>query len=86
MSRVYATISIVWIVIISILFLWRPDNEYAFRGTVGFLILLVLYYGLWAARNFAGPRSRGLEELIALEREVGEFHHGGVAPGGVAAR
>jgi amino acid transporter len=86
MSRVYSVISIIWIVIISILFLWRPDNEYAFRGAVGFIILLIAYYALWAARNFAGPRSRVLEELLALEREVGERHHGELAPGGVAER
>ena len=45
----------------------------------------ILYYALWAARNFAGPRSRGLEELMALEREVGELHHGELAPGGWSA-
>jgi predicted nucleic acid-binding protein len=36
--RVAAMISIIWIIIISILFLWRPDNEYALRGALGFVI------------------------------------------------
>ena len=81
-SRVLAIVSIAWIAIISILFLWRPDNEFAFRGTAGFLILLVLYYALWAARNFKGPQAMRAEELAAREREVGETHHGAVAPGG----
>lgn len=85
-SKIFAVISIIWIVIISILFLWRPDNESAFRGAVGFLLLLVLYYALWAARNFKGPRAQRLEELVAKELEVGETHHGGMAPGGEATR
>ena len=84
-SRVLQVISIIWIVIISILFLWRPDNEFAFRGTVGFMIVLVLYYALWAARNFKGPQALRPEELAAKEREVGETHHGVVAPGGASA-
>ena len=86
LSRVYGSISMIWIVIISILFLWRPDNEYAFQGTAGFLVLLVLYYVFWAARNFKGPRAMRPEELVARELEVGERHPGGAAPGGVTAR
>lgn len=81
-SRALQVISIAWIVVISILFLWRPDNEYAFRGTVGFLVLLVAYYALWAIRNFKGPQARRAEELIAREEAIGETQHGGVAPVG----
>ncbi|MFN8591525.1 MAG: amino acid permease [Thermomicrobiales bacterium] len=80
-SRILQGISVVWIIIISILFLWRPDNEYAFRGTVGFMILLALYYVLWARRNFPGPQVLRPEDLMAKELEVGETHHGGAVIG-----
>ncbi|MBA3450129.1 MAG: amino acid permease [Chloroflexia bacterium] len=84
-SRILAVVSILWIVVISVLFLWRPDNEFAFRGTAGFLILLVVYYALWAARSFKGPQAMRSEELLARERKVGETIHGDVAPGAVSA-
>jgi amino acid transporter len=84
-SRIAGVISLIWIVIISVLFLWRPDNEYAFRGAVGFVILLTIYYAAWAARSFAGPQAMKPEELLAREREVGETHHGGIARGGAVA-
>jgi amino acid transporter len=83
LSRIYATISLIWIVIISVLFLWRPDNEYAFHGTAGFLVLLILYYVLWAVRSFKGPQAMRPEEVAAREREVGERHHGETVAGGV---
>jgi amino acid transporter len=72
MSRAYEVISVIWIAFISVLFLWRPDNEFAFRGTAGYLVLLTAYYVLWAARHFTGPRAMRAEELEERERLVGE--------------
>jgi amino acid transporter len=80
-SRPIATVALVWIGIISVLFLWRPDNTWAFNGTAVFLVLLLVYYVVWARSNFAGPRAMREEDLIRRESLLGERHHGvGAAP------
>jgi amino acid transporter len=71
MSRPFAIISVIWIILISPLFLWPfPLNPAAFATVLGFVILLALYYLLWARTRFAGPRRQGTEtELTDIERE-----------------
>jgi amino acid transporter len=80
-SRPIAAIALGWIAIISVLFLWRPDNAWAFNGTAVFLVLLVVYYFAWARTNFAGPRAMREDDLVRREVALGEAHHGvGAAP------
>ncbi len=71
MSRPFAVISVIWIIIITPLFLYPfPLNPAALATVAGFLILLALYYLLWARTRFAGPRRQGTEaELSDIERE-----------------
>jgi amino acid transporter len=54
-SRPIAVVALIWIGVISVLFLWRPDNAWAFNGTVAFLALLFIYWLVWARNRFAGP-------------------------------
>jgi len=71
LSRPLAFISVVWIVLITPLFLYPfPLNPAALATVVGFLVLLALYYVLWARTRFAGPRRQGTDvELTEIERE-----------------
>lgn len=70
--RPTATIALIWIAIISILFLWWPNNKYTVQGTAGFGALLLVYYVGWARRRFAGPRTLSTTELLRREQLVGE--------------
>jgi len=71
MSKPFAVISVIWIILITPLFLYPfPLNPAALATVLGFLILLAVYYVLWARTRFAGPRRQGTEaELTDIERE-----------------
>jgi hypothetical protein len=66
-----AIISVVWIIVITPLFLYPFSlNPAALATVVGFLIFLALYYVLWAQRRFKGPHRQGSDaELSDIERE-----------------
>jgi amino acid transporter len=70
-SRPLAVLSVIWIILISPLFLFPYVLNPAALVTVGgFLVLLLLYYLVWARSRFAGPVPQGsAEELEAIERE-----------------
>ena len=71
MSRPFAVISVIWIILITPLFLYPFGlNPAALATVAGFLILLAVYYLLWARTRFAGPRRQGTDaELTEIERE-----------------
>ena len=73
-SRPLAWLSVIWIVIFSPVFLYPFALNPASWLIVGvFLVLLVLYYFLWAQSRFKGPKRQGSdEELSDLEREFAE--------------
>ena len=73
-SRPIAITSVIWIIIISPLFLYPfPLNPAALATVVGFIVLLVVYYYAWANSRFKGPRRQGSDaELSEIERE---FEH-----------
>jgi hypothetical protein len=62
---------VIWIILISPLFLFPYVLNPAALVTVGgFLVFLLLYYLVWARSRFAGPVPQGTaEELAAIERE-----------------
>jgi hypothetical protein len=62
---------VIWIILISPLFLFPYVLNPAALVTVGgFLVLLLVYYFAWARRRFHGPVPQGsAEELEAIERE-----------------
>jgi len=71
LSRPMAILSVIWIVLISPLFLYPYVNNPAALTTIAvFLGFLLVYYFAWARTRFAGPVPQGTaEELAAIERE-----------------
>ncbi len=71
MSKPFAVISVIWIILISPLFLYPFGLNPAALATVGgFLVLLAIYYLVWARTRFAGPRRQGTDaELTEIELE-----------------
>ena len=70
-SRPIAFVAVVWILIITPLFLFPfPLNPAALATVVGFLVLLAVYYLVWARTRFTGPRRQGTDaELSEIEKE-----------------
>jgi amino acid transporter len=70
-SKIVAAIAVLWIVFISILFLWPTSgNPYTLMAYGAFLAFLVVYFFVWARRNFRGPIVEvGEEELTEIEKE-----------------
>jgi amino acid transporter len=73
-SRPLAWISVAWIVFLSPIFLYPFELNVASLATVGaFLVLLAIYWLVWARNRFRGPVPQGSEEqLSAIEQE---FEH-----------
>ena len=63
--------SVIWIILITPLFLYPFGLNPAALATVGgFIILLAIYYLVWARTRFKGPRRQGTDaELTEIERE-----------------
>ncbi len=70
-SKPFAVISVIWIIMITPLFLYPFGlNPAALATVAGFVILLAVYYLLWARTRFAGPRRQGTDaELTEIELE-----------------
>ena len=70
-SRPVAIVAVIWIIVISPLFLYPFSlNPAALATVIGFLVLLGIYYLVWARTRFAGPRRMGNEaELSDIEKE-----------------
>jgi amino acid transporter len=70
-SKPFAVISVIWIILITPLFLYPFGlNPAALATVAGFVILLAVYYLVWARTRFAGPRRQGTEaELTEIELE-----------------
>ena len=70
-SKPLAILSVIWIILISPLFLYPfPLNPAALATVAGFLVLLVVYYFVWARGRFKGPQRHGADaQLTEIERE-----------------
>ena len=70
-SRPFAVVSVLWIIVITPLFLYPFSLNPAALATVGgFLVLLAVYYFLWARTRFAGPHRQGTDaQLSEIEKE-----------------
>ncbi|HYK95691.1 MAG TPA: amino acid permease [Candidatus Dormibacteraeota bacterium] len=70
-SRPFAWVSVIWIVLFSVVFLYPFElNPASWVIVAAFLILLLAYFFLWARSRFKGPRSQGsAEQLTDIERE-----------------
>ncbi len=73
-SKPIALVAVVWIVVISVLFLWPTSgNPWTLIAYLVFLGALVVYYFAWARNRFKGPIVEvGEVELTEIERE---FEH-----------
>jgi amino acid transporter len=71
LSKPFAVISVIWIILITPLFLYPFGlNPAALATVAGFVILLAVYYFAWARTRFAGPRRQGTDaELTEIELE-----------------
>ncbi len=83
-SRPIAALACLWIVLISVLFLWPTSgNPWTLIAYAVFLGFLLVYYFAWARRRFKGPIVEvGEEELTEIERE---FEHAAEELGGATA-
>jgi amino acid transporter len=81
-SRPIAFLAVLWIVFISVLFLWPTSgNPYTLLAYVAFLAFLLVYFFAWARSRFKGPVVEvGEAELTEIERE---FEHAAEELGGV---
>jgi amino acid transporter len=79
-SRPFAWLSVIWIVLFSPVFLYPFALNPASLAIVGtFIILLALYFFLYARSRFRGPRAQGsAEQLSEIEQEFQQ------AAGGIA--
>jgi amino acid transporter len=70
-SRPLAWVSVIWIVVLTPIFLYPFELNVASLATVGgLLVLLGLYYILWARNRFRGPVPQGTEtQLSDIEKE-----------------
>jgi len=73
-SRPLAWLSVIWIIVLTPVFLFPFELNVASLATVGgFLVFLLVYYLAWARKRFQGPVPQGTEEeLSAIEREFEE--------------
>jgi len=70
-SKPFAVVSVLWIIVITPLFLYPfPLNPAALATVIGFLVLLAIYFIFWARTRFVGPHRQGSEaELSDIEKE-----------------
>ena len=71
LSRPIGALACLWIVVISVLFLWPTSgNPWTLMTYLVFLAALVVYYFAWARTRFRGPIVEvGEEELTEIEKE-----------------
>jgi amino acid transporter len=70
-SKPLAMISVIWIILLSPVFLYPFELNVASLATVGgFMGLLLIYYLVWARSRFRGPVPQGSEQQLSdIERE-----------------
>jgi amino acid transporter len=69
-SKPVAVISLLWIAVLLVLFSFPTSGNISWPFMAGTVILLLVYYFVWARSRFKGPRVMGGEtELTEIERE-----------------
>jgi amino acid transporter len=81
-SKPVAVVALLWIVVLLVLFSFPTSGNISWPFMAGAVILLLVYYFVWARSRFQGPRVMGREEeLTEIERE---FEHAAKELGGSA--
>jgi amino acid transporter len=69
-SKPIAWLAIAWCVVLMFLFSWPTSGNISWPFMIGTVVLLVIYYFVWARSRFKGPHAMGdTEELTEIERE-----------------
>jgi len=69
-SKTIGWISVVWVVVLMVLFSWPTSGNISFPFMIGAAVLLVVYYYGWAKSRFKGPQIHGGEaQLSEIEKE-----------------
>jgi len=69
-SRPIAIVALAWIAVLLVLFSFPTSGNISWPFMAGTVILLLVYYFVWARARFKGPRVMGGEtELTEIERE-----------------
>jgi amino acid transporter len=69
-SKPIAWLAIAWCVVLMFLFSWPTSGNISWPFMIGTVVLLVIYYFVWARARFKGPHAMGdSEELTEIERE-----------------
>jgi amino acid transporter len=72
-SKPIAWVSVVWVIILMVLFSWPTSGNISWPFMVGTVVLLLIYYFAYARSHFKGPQAMGdAAELTEIERE---FEH-----------
>lgn len=72
-SKPIAYVAMLWVVVLMILFSFPTSGNISWPFMIGAVVLLIVYYYVWAKSRFQGPRVMGMEaELTEIERE---FEH-----------
>jgi amino acid transporter len=79
-SRPIAIVSLIWIVVLMVLFSFPTSGNISWPFMVAIVLFLLVYYYGWARSRFRGPQAMGGEEqLTEIEREF-EDAAKGLAP------
>ena len=69
-SRPVAVIALLWILVLLVLFSFPTSGNISWPFMVGAVVLLLVYYFVWARSRFRGPQVQGGDaELTEIERE-----------------
>jgi amino acid transporter len=69
-SKLVAVVALLWILVLLVLFSFPTSGNISWPFMVGAVILLLVYYFVWARSRFQGPRAMGGDaELTEIERE-----------------
>jgi amino acid transporter len=69
-SKLIAVVALLWILVLLVLFSFPTSGNISWPFMVGAVILLLVYYFVWARSRFQGPRAMGGDaELTEIERE-----------------
>ena len=82
-SKPIAVVALLWILVLLVLFSFPTSGNISWPFMAGAVILLLVYYFVWARSRFQGPRVMGREEeLSEIEREFEQAAKelGGTAP------
>jgi amino acid transporter len=70
-------VAFIWILFITILFC-LPPNELVLWTMIGLVVIMLVYWQVWAKKRFTGPKQASEEELRRVEEELDRLAH---APG-----